>query len=224
LIVDAVSAVAELTFAPPRRAAEGIFTMSTELPVIYLARHGETAWSLTGQHTGLTDLPLTQRGEQNARSLGQRLNGLSFVKVFTSPLQRARRTCELAGFGAAAEVDRDLLEWDYGSYEGRTSVDLHAERPDWAAVPRRLSWRGNARRGRGPGRSRGLPRPGGTRGRAGVLERAFPARARCAMARARAWGGGHYLLSTASLSVLGYEHARSTPVIKLWNDTHHVGA
>src|SRR5215831_10913125 len=79
--------------------------MSKELSVIYLARHGETAWTLTGQHTGLTDLPLTQRGEQNARSLGQRLTGLNFGKVLTSPLQRARRTCELAGFGAVAEVD-----------------------------------------------------------------------------------------------------------------------
>ena len=92
--------------------------MSNELPVIYLARHGETAWSLTGQHTGLTDLPLTERGEQNARALRARLAGMNFGKVFTSPLQRASRTCELAGFGGEAEVDRDLLEWNYGKYEG----------------------------------------------------------------------------------------------------------
>jgi broad specificity phosphatase PhoE len=84
------------------------------LPAIYLARHGETAWSLTGQHTGLTDLPLTERGEQNARRLGERLAGLTFAKVFTSPLRRAARTCELAGFGTAAEIDRDLVEWNYG--------------------------------------------------------------------------------------------------------------
>jgi broad specificity phosphatase PhoE len=105
--------------------------MSNELPIVYLARHGETAWSLTGQHTGLTDLPLTQRGEQNARALGQRLIGLNFAKVFTSPLQRAARTCELAGFGAVAEVDRDLLEWNYGQYEGRRTAEILAERPDW---------------------------------------------------------------------------------------------
>src|SRR6058998_3461790 len=101
------------------------------LPVIYLARHGETAWSVTGQHTGLTDLPLTGRGERNARALGQRLIGLNFAKVFTSPLQRAARTCELAGFGAVAEVDRNLLEWNYGEYEGRLTTDIHRERPDW---------------------------------------------------------------------------------------------
>src|SRR5712671_436223 len=100
------------------------------LPVIYLARHGETAWSVTGQHTGLTDLPLTANGERNARRLGERLRGLSFMKVFTSPLKRASRTCELAGFGNVAEVDRDLVEWDYGQYEGRTSADILKERPD----------------------------------------------------------------------------------------------
>ena len=105
--------------------------MSEELPIIYLARHGETAWSLTGQHTGLTDLPLTERGERNARQLGERLRGLTFVRVYTSPLQRAHRTCELAGFGAVAEVDRDLVEWDYGQYEGRRTAEIRAERPDW---------------------------------------------------------------------------------------------
>src|SRR4249920_2969999 len=105
--------------------------MSEKLPTIYLARHGETGWSISGQHTGLTDLPLTERGEHNARSLGERLSGLNFAKVFTSPLQRAARTCELAGFAKAAEVDRDLVEWDYGQYEGRTSADIYKERPDW---------------------------------------------------------------------------------------------
>jgi hypothetical protein len=105
--------------------------MSETLPVIYEARHSETAWSLTGQHTGLTDLPLTERGERNARQLGERLKGLSFVKVFTSPLQRGFRTCELAGFGAVAEVDRNLLEWDYGQYEGRRTAEIRAERPGW---------------------------------------------------------------------------------------------
>src|SRR5207248_3345970 len=101
------------------------------LPVIHLARHGETAWSRSGQHTGRTDLPLTERGERNACALGERLRGLDFAKVLTSPLQRAVRTCELAGFGAVAEIDPDLVEWDYGQYEGRRTAEIHAERPNW---------------------------------------------------------------------------------------------
>src|SRR5205807_885580 len=105
--------------------------MSETLPIIYVARHGETAWSLSGQHTGLTDLPLTERGERNARGLGERLKGLTFGHVLTSPLQRARRTCELAGFGPAARTDPDLVEWNYGAYEGRTTADIRRERPDW---------------------------------------------------------------------------------------------
>src|SRR3954470_8020844 len=100
--------------------------MDNQVPVIYLARHGETAWTLTGQHTGLTDLPLTSHGERNARGLGDRLAGLGFAKVFTSPLQRARRTCTLAGFGAVAEVDNDLVEWNYGEYEGRRTAEIRA--------------------------------------------------------------------------------------------------
>ena len=102
-----------------------------QLPILYIARHGETSWSLSGQHTGLTDLPLTERGEQTARRLGQRLRGLSFSMVFTSPLQRARRTCELAGYGSVAEIDPNLLEWDYGQYEGRRGAEIRAECPDW---------------------------------------------------------------------------------------------
>src|SRR2546421_234956 len=105
--------------------------MKSTVLSIYLTRHGETAWSLTGQHTGVTDLPLTERGEDNARRLGERLIGRTFAKVFTSPLQRAARTCELAGFGAAAEVDRDLVEWDYGRFEGKVTSDIHKERPGW---------------------------------------------------------------------------------------------
>src|SRR2546423_4949572 len=101
------------------------------LPIVYLARHGETAWTLSGQHTGLTDLPLTERSERNARRLEERLRGLSFAKVFTSPLQRARRTCELASFRAVAEIDPDLVEWNYGEYEGRRTAEIRAERPDW---------------------------------------------------------------------------------------------
>src|SRR3712207_3659683 len=105
--------------------------MASPLPAITLVRHGETAWSLSGQHTGRTDLPLTANGEANARRLGERLRGPTFARVFTSPLQRARRTCELAGFGAVAAVDPDLVEWDYGQYEGLRTAEIRQARPDW---------------------------------------------------------------------------------------------
>src|SRR6202041_3019965 len=106
-------------------------SMSGILPVVYLARHGDTAWTVSGQHTGLTDLPLTVEGEEHARRLGERLKGLKFARVFTSPLKRAARTCELAGFAAVAETDPDLVEWDYGEYEGLRSAEIVAQRPDW---------------------------------------------------------------------------------------------
>ena len=96
---------------------------------VYLARHGETAWSLSGRHTGRTDIPLTERGECNARRLRARLEGITFTEVLVSPLQRARRTCELAGFAAVAKVTPDLIEWDYGDYDGRLTSDIRRERP-----------------------------------------------------------------------------------------------
>src|SRR5580698_2415569 len=105
--------------------------MSKTFPVVYLARHGETAWSLTGQHTGLTDLPLTARGEGSARALGHRLIGLSFDKVLTSALQRAYCTCQLAGFAGMAEVDPDLVEWNYGEFEGLRTAEIHSKYPGW---------------------------------------------------------------------------------------------
>src|SRR6266576_985505 len=105
--------------------------MNQVLPVAYLARHGETEWSLTGQHTGLTDLPLTERGERNARQLGERIRGMKFAQVFTSPLKRAADTCRLAGVGDRAETMPDLVEWNYGDYEGRRTVEIRVDRPDW---------------------------------------------------------------------------------------------
>jgi probable phosphoglycerate mutase len=197
--------------------------MSDALPVLFLARHGETAWSLSGQHTGLTDLPLTERGERNARQLGERLKGLSFARVFTSPLQRAVRTCELAGFGGAAEVEPDLLEWDYGKYEGRKTVDIHKERPGWfifrdgcpgGESPDQVG----ARAERVVSRIRSLP--------GDIIVFSSGHFLRVLAAR---WlglppaAGRYFLLSTASLSALGYEHNRSQPVIRLWDDTRHVG-
>ena len=156
----------------------------SELPVVYLARHGETAWSLTGQHTGLTDLPLTPRGEQNARRLGERLRGLKFAKVFTSPLQRAARTCALAGFerygGRRYGPPRMELRRLRRAADGRHS--RRAAR--LAIVSRRLPWRRNARASRRSGRQSHRPRASNRGGCAAVFERSHPPRPRRAMARA----------------------------------------
>ena len=105
--------------------------MNQGLPHVYIARHGETAWSLSGQHTGLTDLPLTEKGRENAQYLGARLRGMKFATVLTSPLQRAAKTCELAGFAAQAQTDPDLVEWNYGDYEGLRREEIVARRPGW---------------------------------------------------------------------------------------------
>jgi len=197
--------------------------MSEALPIAYLARHGETAWSLSGQHTGTTDLPLTERGERNARRLAQRLGGLTFAKVFTSPLQRAARTCELAGFGTAAERDADLVEWNYGRYEGRTSADIHAERPDWQL------WRDGCPEGESPGHvgaraDRVVARVRKIQGNVLLFSSGHVLRVLAARWLGLDPGAGRYfLLGTASLSALGYEHSRSQPVIRLWDDTRHVG-
>jgi broad specificity phosphatase PhoE len=101
------------------------------LPQIFLVRHGETDWSLSGRHTSHTDIPLTEAGEDSARVLGRRLRGKHFTQVLSSPRQRSLRTCELAGLGLQAESAEDLSEWDYGDYEGITSIEILEERPDW---------------------------------------------------------------------------------------------
>ena len=196
--------------------------MSQMLPTIYLARHGETAWSLSGQHTGLTDLPLTERGERNARQLRQRLSGLAFAKVFTSPLQRAVRTSELAGFAAVAEIDRDLLEWNYGDYEGRRTAEILVERPDWQL------FRDGCPGGESPSQvgaraDRVVRRLRAIQGdvllfSSGHFLRVLAAR----WLGLDAAAGKFFLLSTASVSVLSYEHNLSEPVIRLWNDVRHV--
>jgi len=199
--------------------------MNNQLPVIYIARHGETAWTITGQHTGLTDLPLTPQGESNARGLGERLKEMVFAKVLTSPLQRARRTCTLAGFGPVAEVDSDLVEWNYGEYEGRRTAEIRAERPGWEL------FRDGSPGGESP---------------AQVMARADNvwSRVRDVKGNVLLFSSGHFirvlaarwiglepsvhstsfLLSTASLSAVGYDHDSSRPVIRLWNDTHHVSS
>ena len=197
--------------------------MSEPLPVIYLARHGETAWSLSGQHTGLTDLPLTDRGERNARRLGERLKGLRFTKVFTSPLQRAARTCELAGFADAAEVNRDLLEWNYGAYEGRRTAEILAERPGWQL------FRDGCPGGESPEQIGGRADRVVSRLRAVQGDVLLFSSGHFLRVLGARWlglepaGGRYFLLSTASLSTLAYEHNNlSEPVIRLWNDTRHV--
>ena len=196
----------------------------SDMPTIYLARHGETEWSLSGQHTGLTDIPLTARGERNARQLGQRLAGLKFAHVFTSPLKRARRTCELAGFGKQAVIDPDLVEWNYGDYEGRTSREIHREQPDWDVF------------------QNGGPN-GESVAQVGTRADRVIARLRALNSDALVFSSGHFLrvvgarwcgldtsagrslfLSTAALSDVGYEHGLESPVIRLWNDCRHVEA
>jgi broad specificity phosphatase PhoE len=197
--------------------------MSEELPIIYLARHGETAWSLTGQHTGLTDLPLTERGERNARQLGERLRGLTFAKVYTSPLQRAARTCELAGFGAVAEVDRDLVEWDYGQYEGRRTAEIRAERPDWEL------FRDGCPGGESPAQASARADRVVHRLRAVQGDVLLFSSGHFIRVLATRWIGlevtasaRRFMLSTASLSAVGYENELARPVIRLWNETNHV--
>ncbi|HEY7119580.1 MAG TPA: histidine phosphatase family protein [Tepidisphaeraceae bacterium] len=192
-----------------------------QLPLIYLARHGETDWSLTGQHTGRTDLPLTPRGERNAARLSQRLRGISFSRVVTSPLQRAFRTCQLAGYGTMAEVDPDLVEWDYGRYEGLRSAEIRQDSPGWNVF------------------LHGAP---GGESVADVRTRAQRVvhKLRADEGNTLVFSSGHFLralaatwlgldvsagrlfaLDTAALSCLGYEHTREEPVMRFWNDTNH---
>jgi probable phosphoglycerate mutase len=189
---------------------------------IYLARHGETAWSLTGQHTGTTDLPLTERGKRNAARLGERLRGITFDHVFTSPLLRARDTCMLAGFGEVAQIEPDLVEWNYGAYEGLRSEEIRKQAPDWQLFrdgcpggesPREVAGRAD----------RVLAKLLGLSGTlllfsSGHFLRMLAAR----WLEMEVSGGRVFFLGTASLSCLGWEHQRDR-VIRLWNDDHHVG-
>ena len=196
--------------------------MNSPLPIIYLARHGETAWSASGQHTGMTDLPLTERGERNAKRLGERLDGLAFAKVFTSPSQRARRTCELAGFGAVAKIDPELVEWNYGEFEGRTTPEILREHPGWEL------FRDGCPGGETPDQigsraDRVISRLRAEEGNVLVFSSGHFLRGLAArwLGMEVAVGRG-FLLVTASLSALGYEHNLAQPVLRLWDDTHHV--
>jgi probable phosphoglycerate mutase len=195
----------------------------SEIFSIYLARHGETAWSVTGQHTGVTDLPLTERGERNAARLGERLAGLVFAIVLTSPLQRATRTCELAGFGAVAEVDRDLVEWNYGDYEGLRTSEIHEKRPDWQLF-RDGCPNGESPEQIGARADRVVNRVRAVKGNVLIFSSGHFLRVLAARWLRLEPGAGKYLmLSTASLSALSYEHELSHPAIQFWNTTRHVG-
>jgi broad specificity phosphatase PhoE len=195
--------------------------MSDTLPVVYLARHGETAWTVSHQHTGLTDLPLTPQGEDEARRLGQRLQGLTFAAVRTSPLKRAVRTCELAGFGAAADIDPDLVEWNYGAYEGRTSADIHAERPGWELFRDGVPG-GESPEQIGARADRAIRRLRAIDGNTLVFSSGHFLRVFAARWLGLEPGAGRYFfLGTASLSAVGYEHDRSDPVIRLWDEMPH---
>ena len=189
---------------------------ATPLPQVWLVRHGETAWTITGRHTGRTDIPLTARGEDEARRLGVPLRGMRFGDVFTSPLERSRRTSQLAGFDA--RPDPDLMEWDYGAYEGRRSSEIRTERPQWRLF------------------EDGCP--------GGETVSAVAARADAVIDRVRQCAGNVLLfahrdilrilsvrwldmaaregrrlyLQTGSVSALGYDHDPSQPVIRAWNN------
>ncbi len=191
--------------------------MVVKLPLIYLVRHGETAWSFSGQHTGRTDIPLTNSGEEQAQKLVQRLGDIPFQYVWTSPSRRARRTCEIAGFQANGQIDADLAEWDYGAYEGQTTHEIQSKRPGWFLF------------------RDGCP-SGENLADVGVRALRVVQRAQAIGENVLIFSHGHFLrvlaccwlqvpldtarilsLSTASISILGYDHGLQDPVIKLWN-------
>jgi probable phosphoglycerate mutase len=194
----------------------------TDVPTVYLARHGETEWSKAGRHTGRTDLPLTAKGEDDARRIGARLAGVSFAHVLSSPLQRARRTAELAGF--APVIDPGLVEWDYGEYEGLRTAEIRDRRPNWDL------FRDGC--------------PGGESVQA-IADRVDPvvARLKALTGSVLVFAHGHVLrvlaarwvsqpvafarallLSTGTLSILAFDHKDpDEPAIRLWNDDRHLG-
>ena len=192
--------------------------MSSNLPNLFLARHGDTAWTDSRQHTGRTDIPLNERGEEHARQMGERLRGFSFVRVFTSPLQRASKTCELAGFGSVSQVDPDLTEWDYGELEGTLTTDILKRQPGWElyrdGCPGGESPEDVAKRA-----DRFVKKVLGIKG--DVL--AFSSGHIIRMIAAR-WNGmtpaaGRvFFCRPASVGVLAFEHkSRNEPIIGLWN-------
>jgi probable phosphoglycerate mutase len=187
-------------------------------PQAYLIRHGETAWSITGQHTGFTDIALTPQGENAARALAPCLRNIHFTKILTSPLLRARQTCQFAGLGTAAEIDPDLAEWNYGDYEGKRTVDIQEERPGWSV------WRDGCPHGETPGDISDRADRVLTRLHTIVGDVALFSHGQFCSALAARWIGlvvieaQHFALDPASISILAYETGHpNVPVIALWN-------
>jgi probable phosphoglycerate mutase len=189
--------------------------MAREEQKVYLLRHGETEWSLNGQHTGVTDIPLTENGRRAARLLQPILAGESFALVLTSPLQRARETCELAGLGKRSTVEKELVEWNYGEYEGLTTEQIRQTRPDWT-VFRDGCPGGESPEQIGARADRVLAKVRGTEGNVALFAHGHILRVLAARwINLSASHGEHFLLDTATLNVLGYY--RESPALKIWN-------
>ena len=182
---------------------------------IWLVRHGETEWSKSGQHTGRTDIPLTATGEQQGTALGRHLAGRQFALVLTSPLGRARETCRLAGLSGGAQVTDDLLEWNYGIYEGRTTAAVRAEQPGWSIWTTTVA-QGETVEQVGERARRVIERADAVAGDVALFAHAHILRilAACWMGLPPIHGR-NLTLGTASISVLGYE--RETRVLQIWN-------
>lgn len=197
-------------------------TSRSTLLRLYLIRHGETEWALSGRHTGRTDIPLTQNGEEEARSLGKHMRDIQFSQVLTCPLQRAQQTCALVGLKPVPEIEPDLIEWDYGDYEGKRSVDIRQERPDWnifrdgcpqGEMPAQISARAD----------RLLARLCKLDGNIALFSHG-----QIGAVLAARWIGlavveaQHFPLGTASVSIFTFDsHHPTVPVIALWNAVFH---
>jgi broad specificity phosphatase PhoE len=193
----------------------GTREMSMPSQLIYLIRHGETQWSLSGQHTGITDIPLTENGRKVAKLLEPVLAKETFALVLTSPLERARKTCELAGLGERSETDRDLIEWNYGAYEGLTPKQIHAQAPGWMLFSEGCPG-GESPEHVGARVDRVIARVRAVEGHValfahGHIFRVFAAR----WLGFPATAGCHFLLDTATLNILSYY--RGIPAVKRWN-------
>jgi len=194
--------------------------VAVEGPRIVLIRHGETEWSADGRHTGVTDIPLTEAGRRDGERLRARLAGRSFALVLTSPLRRARDTCELAGYGDVAQIEEDLREFDYGEYEGRTTVDIRRGRPGWSV------WRDGSPGGETPDQvgarvDRAIARMLEHGGDVAVFSHGHVLRVLAARwLELPAAFGAHFVLGTAAVSELGYE--RELRAFLLWNDRIHL--
>lgn len=197
--------------------------MNTSIPLcLYLIRHGETEWAIDRRHTGFTDIPLTQNGENEARALGQYLRDISFAHVLTSPLQRAQQTCALVALNQAPDLQPDLTEWDYGDYEGKRSVDIRQERPDWTIfrdgcpqgeMPAQISARAD----------RLLARLCKLDGNIALFSHGhFGSVLATRWIELAVVEAQHFPLGTASVSILTFDpHHPTVPIIALWNVAPH---